>query len=56
MKNNYIINIIVNKSGIQLTATVTDWNKVNSDEVHPIINVNATVGDGGTPEPAETTG
>ena len=45
---NYIINITINKTGIQLTATVTNWVDVNSEEVHPIINVNATVGDGDT--------
>ena len=43
---NYIINITVNKTGLLLTATVTNWENVNSEEVHPIINVNATVGDG----------
>ena len=42
---NYIINITVNKTGIRTTATVTDWNKVNSDEVHPVINVSAGIGD-----------
>ena len=42
---NYIINITVNKTGLLLTATVTNWENVNSEEVHPIINVNATIGD-----------
>lgn len=42
---NYIINIKVNKTGARLTATVADWNEVNSDEVHPIINVDAFIGD-----------
>ena len=42
---NYIINVTVNKTGIRLFATITNWNEVNSDEVHPIINVDAFVGD-----------
>ena len=44
---NYIINITVNKTGLVLTATVTNWVDVNSDEVHPVINVDATVGSNG---------
>ena len=42
---NYIINVTVNKTGIRLFATITDWNVVNSDEVYPVINVDAFVGD-----------
>ena len=45
---NYIINITVNKTGLVLTATVTNWVDVNSEEVHPVINVDATIGDGDT--------
>lgn len=45
---NYIINITVNKTDIEVTATVTNWVDVNSQEVHPVINVNTTVGDGDT--------
>lgn len=44
---NYIITVTVNKTGLQLTATVTDWVDVNSQEVHPVINVDATVGTNG---------
>ncbi len=43
---NYIINVTVKKTGIVLTATVEKWVDVNSDEVHPVINVNTTVGGG----------
>lgn len=43
---NYIINVTVKKTGIVLTATVEKWVGVNSDEVHPVINVNTTVGGG----------
>ena len=43
---NYIINVTVKKTGIILTATVEKWVDVNSDEVHPVINVNTTVGSG----------
>ena len=49
---NYIINITVNKTGLELTATVTNWVDVNSQEVHPVINVNTTIGDGDT-KPSE---
>ena len=49
---NYILNITVNKTGIRVTATVTDWETVNSDEVYPVINVNTQVGDAGGPVPA----
>ncbi len=47
---NYIINIIVNKSCIILSASITDWVSVNSNEVNPEININATVGGGGDSE------
>lgn len=43
---NYIINITVNKTGIRITASVTNWTSVDSEEVHPVINVDAHVGDG----------
>ena len=39
---NYVINVIVNKTDIDVTATVTDWTTVNAEEVAPKINV--TVG------------
>lgn len=45
---NYIINITVNKTGLELTATVTNWVDVNSQEVHPVINVSTNVGTGGS--------
>ena len=41
---NYIINITVNKTGIRTTASVVDWNKVESDEVYPEINVKSVIG------------
>lgn len=41
---NYIINVRIKKTGIILTATVTKWVDVNSDEVHPVINVNTSIG------------
>ena len=49
---NYILNITVNKTGIRVTATVTDWNTVNSDEVYPVINVDTQVGDDGGTMPS----
>lgn len=45
---NYIINITVNKTGIRTTATVEDWNKVESGVVFPVININAGFGTKGT--------
>ena len=41
---NYIINVRIKKTGIILTATVEKWVDVNSDEVHPVINVNTSIG------------
>ena len=42
--NNYIIRVTINKSGIYLSASVSNWEEVISDEVDPIINVDASVG------------
>ena len=44
----YIINITVNKTGIRTTASVVDWNKVESDEVKPVINIDTEIGTQGT--------
>lgn len=41
---NYIINITVNKTGIRTTATVVDWNKVETEEIYPEINVTLVIG------------
>lgn len=41
---NYIFNILYNKTGIVVTATVTDWVDVNSEEDKPKININYTYG------------
>ncbi len=45
---NYIINVIVNKTEIKVTATVADWTTVNAEEVAPKINVTVNYG---TPGP-----
>lgn len=45
---NYIINILVNKTGIVVTATVKDWIDVEAEEVAPKINVTKTYGHEGT--------
>ena len=42
---NYILNIFVKKTGVVLSATVAKWTEVNSGEVCPVINVNASVGE-----------
>lgn len=41
---NYIINILVNKTKIEVTATIKNWVDVNTEEVAPKINVTATYG------------
>lgn len=38
---NYVINVRINKTAINVTATVADWTKVNAEEVAPIINITA---------------
>ena len=45
---NYIINVIVNKTEIKVSATVTNWVDVVSDEVSPVININVDYGTIGT--------
>ena len=45
---NYIINVIVNKTEIKVSATVTNWVDVESAEVSPVINVDASWGTSGT--------
>lgn len=46
---NYVITVIVNKTRIDVTATVLDWTDVVAEEVEPVIDVNASYGDGGAP-------
>ena len=41
---NYISNVTVKKTGIILTASVTKWVDVDSEEVHPEINMTTKVG------------
>lgn len=45
---NYILNIIVDKTEIKVTATVTDWVNVNAEEETPLININDIYGHTGT--------
>ncbi len=45
---NYIFNITVKKTDINVTATVTDWTGITADKVTPVINVSAAVGNKGT--------
>jgi len=46
---NYVLKIIVNKTDIQVTATVTNWVDVNAAVEEPVINVNADWGASGAP-------
>lgn len=41
---NYILNITVNKTQINVDATIKDWDEVNSDPVAPEINISASYG------------
>lgn len=41
---NYILNITVNKTQINVEATIKDWDEVNSDPVAPEINISASYG------------
>ncbi len=45
---NYVFNITVKKTAINVTATLTDWTGITADEVTPVINVAAEVGDKST--------
>lgn len=41
---NYIFNIKVNKTKIEVTATIKDWVDVETETIQPLININAQVG------------
>lgn len=41
---NYIITVKVNKTKIEVTATITDWIDVEAETVTPVINVSGQVG------------
>ena len=45
---NYVINVIVNKTDIDVTATVVDWTEVSAESVAPIINITVGYGVPGT--------
>ena len=45
---NYIINVTVKKTEVKVTATVTEWETVNSAEVSPVINITTNFGSNGT--------
>ena len=45
---NYVFNVKVSKTKITVTATLTDWNVIEAEEVEPEITARATVGDKGT--------
>ena len=53
---NYIINVTVKKTGVNVTATVTNWVNVEAEEASPVIAL--TAGAGGTGETGDwaTTG
>lgn len=41
---NYVLNITVNKTQINVDATIKDWDEVNSDPVAPKINISTSYG------------
>lgn len=41
---NYVINIIVNQTGISVTATVASWTDISADNVAPVINLVGQLG------------
>lgn len=46
---NYIINVTVNKTDIEVTATVANWTDVSAEVVEPVININTDFGASETP-------
>ena len=44
---NYIINVTVKKTGVNVTATVTNWVDVQAEEASPVIALTAGAGDTG---------
>mgnify|MGYP004621379805 CR=1 FL=1 len=50
---NYIINVTVKKTGVNVTATVTNWVDVEAEEASPVIAL--TAGAGGTGETGDLT-
>lgn len=44
---NYVVNIIVNKTEIKVTATVTNWIDVTAQTIEPKIEVTTSLGDKG---------
>lgn len=41
---NYILNIKVNKTKINVEATIKDWDEIDADEAAPVINISANYG------------
>ena len=41
---NYVLNITVNKTKVNVEATIKDWDVVNSDPVTPEVNISASYG------------
>ena len=41
---NYVFNVTVKKTAVNVTATVEDWQYLEAEEVAPVINVSANVG------------
>lgn len=45
---NYVFKVIINKTGIDVTATIKNWEDVTADPVTPIINFSGCYGQEGT--------
>lgn len=48
---NYVLKVTVNKTKIDVTATIKNWDEVEAAEVNPVINVDATYGGEGSSTP-----
>ena len=44
---HYVINVKVNKTDIKVNASIQDWEKIESAEVQPVVNVDAVAGNSG---------
>ena len=45
---NYTVNVTVNKTGVSLTASLTDWDNTSLSELTPVIVAGAGIGTNGT--------
>lgn len=44
---NYVFNITISKTSIEVTATIKDWVDIEAETIEPVISIDASVGDKG---------